>query len=339
MTMKALVIAALNCLALPALAVPALAEPFRLIITDMEAPLVPNSIVDIALAEGYFDRAGVEVELIRVQQTPMALAALQSGQGEMANVATEGLLQLAARGNARLSAVMSPDKALPYLIAGKPGMTLAALGGQAFGIGRVGSLDQMLSLQVLEAQGLAAEDLQLVALGQPDIRARALLAGQIAATTLSVGSYLALPGHEALPVLVSAADYHAAAPVVSKVNAVTTETLESRSADIEAVITALTLAARDMAADPAAWPRAMAKLRPDVDPQVLDRLSDEFQQSWAVNGGLQTPELQQTADWIFDEGSLQGRELPPLGSWADFGPLDRVLEKIGVAEAGDRYAR
>lgn len=334
MKLKALMMVAVSVFALSAQA-----EPFRLIITDMEAPLVPNSIVDIALSEGYFARAGVEVELIRVQQTPMALAALQSGRGEMANVATEGLLQLAARGNDRLRAVMSPDKALPYLIAGKPGMTLAALKGQAFGIGRVGSLDQMLSMKVLGRYGVAQEDLQLVALGQPDIRARALLAGRIAATTMSVGTYLALPGHEALPVLVSVEDYHAAAPVVSKVNAVTRETLDARGPEVEAVITALTLAARDMSADPGAWPRAMAKLRPDADPGVLKELSLVYRTSWAVNGGLQGPELRQTSDWLWEGEGFEGLTQPALEAWADFAPLDRVLERIGVDETGDRHAR
>ena len=40
---------------------PALAEPFRLIVSDLETPLVPNSVMDLALANGYFDRAGVEL--------------------------------------------------------------------------------------------------------------------------------------------------------------------------------------------------------------------------------------------------------------------------------------
>lgn len=50
-----------------ALTTPAWAEPFRLIVTDLEPPLVPNSIMDLALSLGYFEREGVEVELVRVQ--------------------------------------------------------------------------------------------------------------------------------------------------------------------------------------------------------------------------------------------------------------------------------
>ena len=60
--------------------------PFRLIVTHLEPPLVPNSVMDLALELAYFEREGVSVELVRVQQTPSALAALQSGEEEMSNV-------------------------------------------------------------------------------------------------------------------------------------------------------------------------------------------------------------------------------------------------------------
>lgn len=315
------------------------AQPFRLIVTDLEPPLVPNSVVDIALAGGYFDRAGVEVDIIRVQQTPMALAALQSGEGEMANIATESLVQLVAQGIGDLRAVTSPNKALPYLIAGREGMTLAELSGQSFGIGRIGSLDHSLSLKVLSEQGIDPTKLELVALGQPNIRAQALAAGQIAATTVSIGSYLALPGHDRLPVLVTVDEYHAAAPVVAKVNAVKLATLQARGAEVEAVIEALTLAARDMAQDATAWPTAMAELRPDVSEQTLAALGKAFLSSWSVNGGIQQDELSHTQEWLYQSPEFQGISEVSLADWVDFGPVDRVLSRIGTVKGADPLSR
>lgn len=337
MTAKYLSVLAVSAFAL--MQAPAMADPFRLIITDMEPPLVPNSVVDIALAGGYFDRAGVEVELVRVQQTPMALAALQAGEGEMANIATENLVQMAAKGGSNLRAVTSPNKALPYLIAGKQGQTLAALDGQPFGIGRVGSLDHTLSSKVLADAGVKVDSLEMVGLGQPNIRAQALAAGQVAATTMSIGAYLALPEHEKLPVLVSVEDYYKAAPVVSKVNAVTTETLEKRGAEVEAVIEALTLAARDMAKDAAAWPAAMAPLRADVKPEILATLGEAFLSSWSVNGGLQLDELKYTQDWLYQSEDFKGVPAVEVSAWADFGPADKVLAKIGTVEGTDKVSR
>ena len=63
---------------LAALASPTLAAPFRLIVTDLEPPLVPNSVMDLAVSLGYFERENVDVELVRVQQTPLAVTALQA---------------------------------------------------------------------------------------------------------------------------------------------------------------------------------------------------------------------------------------------------------------------
>ena len=48
--------------------------------------------MDLAVELGYFDREGVEVELVRVQQTPSAVAALQAGEGEMANISVDAAL-------------------------------------------------------------------------------------------------------------------------------------------------------------------------------------------------------------------------------------------------------
>ena len=65
-----------------------------MIVTETEVPLVPNSVAWLAQSMGYFDRAGVAVDLVKVQQTPSAVAALRTGGGEMANISTDTALQL-----------------------------------------------------------------------------------------------------------------------------------------------------------------------------------------------------------------------------------------------------
>ncbi|ABA78754.1 ABC transporter substrate-binding protein [Rhodobacter sphaeroides] len=322
----------LFALLLLAVAAPAAAEPFRLIVSDLETPLVPNSVMDLALANGYFERAGVEVELVRVQQTPMALAALQAGEGEMANVSTDALLQLAARGTTDLRAVMSPNKALPFLIAAKPEIeTPRALEGRSFGIGRVGSLDHSLSAKVLAAEGVDVSKLNLVPLGQPAVRAQALLAGQVDATTMSIGTWTAMPDREGLRILVGMDAYFAAAPVTTKVNAVTTEVLKSRRAEVEAVIEALVLAARDFQ-DPATWVERMAVARPDVPRADLEELARAYRNSWSIDGGFTREELKVTTEWMYGTEDFQGLRPVGLEEWTDFGPLETVLQKLGPAQ-------
>ncbi|WP_101340965.1 ABC transporter substrate-binding protein [Cereibacter azotoformans] len=315
-----------------ALALPASAEPFRLIISDLETPLVPNSVVDLALTNGYFERAGVEVELVRVQQTPMAMAALQAGEGEMANVSTDALLQMVARGTSDLRAVMSPNKSLPFLIAARPDITdPAQLEGRSFGIGRLGSLDHSLSAKVLAAKGVDMDRMDLVPLGQPAVRAQALLAGQVDATTMSIGTWTAMPDRDSVSILVGMDDYFAAAPVTTKVNVVTTQVLGSRRAEVEAVIEALVLASRDFQ-DPDLWVERMVVARPDVAREDLMVLAEAYRNSWSVDGGLTREELRVTTEWMYGTEDFQGLRPVGLEEWTDFGPLETVLRKLGPAE-------
>lgn len=311
-------------------------EPFRLIVTHLEPPLVPNSVMDLALELGYFEAEGVDVELVRVQQTPSAIAALQAGDGEMANIGVDALLQIIHNGATDFRAVTSPNKSLPFLIASKQDIaTPADLAGRVFGVGRVGSLDHSLSTLVLSSLGASIDDSEIVALGQPSVRGQALLAGQIDATTMSIGVWSELPDAEGLHVLVDQATYYEGAPVVNKVNAVTGDVLANRPEDVEAVIRALTKLSRDFAQDPQKWVDAMAEARPDVEPETLDLLAEAFVESWSVNGGMSADELSFTADWLYESPDFEGLEPLALEDWVDFGPLDAVLADLGVDESMD----
>jgi NitT/TauT family transport system substrate-binding protein len=319
-----------------ALALPAAAEPFRLIVTDMETPLVPNSVMELAEQEGYFDRAGVDVEFVRVQQTPLAMAALRAGEGEMANVALEALLQATAQGAADLRGVMSPNRSLPYLVAARADIGSAAdLAGKRFGIGRVGSVDHLLSLKVLEAAGVDTETLELIGLGQPQARAQALLAGQIDATTVGIGTFTAIDDDRDVHVLIGVDAYYRAAPILSKLNVVRADTLAERRDEVEAVIEAISLASRDFAAHPDAWVAAMRKARPDVAEADLAMLAEAFAGSWSIDGGITRAELGAAQAWLHEGQDFAGIAPAPLDAWADFAPLEAVLGRIGPADAAD----
>lgn len=310
--------------------------PFRLIVTHLEPPLVPNSVMDLAVTLGYFEREGVTVELVRVQQTPSALAALQSGEGDMANVGVDALLQAIAAGATDFRAVTSPNTSLPFLIAARQEIaTLEALRGASFGVGRIGSLDHSLSALVLRGLGHDIDQAEIVTLGQPGVRAQALAAGQIDATTMSIGTWASLPDKSGLHVLVDPDAYFAEAPLVNKVNAVTTGVLEARRDDVEAVLRALIRISRDFAADPQLWVDAMAKAVPGADEAQLADLAPSFANSWTVNGGMSASALAYTADWLFATEDFDGLTPLALGDWVDFGPVDAALTELGRIEGLD----
>jgi NitT/TauT family transport system substrate-binding protein len=327
----------LKSLALVALlSTAASAAPFRLIVTHLEPPLVPNSVMDLAVELGYFEREGVEVELVRVQQTPSAIAAILSGEGEMANVGLDALLQLVARGESGLRAVISPNKSLPFLIAAREDVATAAdLAGRSFGIGRPGSLDQSLSTRVLAASGVDMNSLDVVALGQPEARAQALAAGRIDATTMSIGVWQVLPNKEGLHVLVDADAYFAAAPVVNKVNIVSRAALAERRDEIKGVMRALLRISRDFAKTPGGWAEAIAPFQPAIAADELAALDAGFAQSWSVNGGMNAGQLAYSADWLAETEDFADLDLPALAEWADLSLIAEVLDEIGTDSAMD----
>lgn len=319
-----------------AIAGAASAAPFRLITTDLEPQLVPNSVMDFAESLGYFEREGVDVELVRVQQTPSAVAALQAGEGEMANISVDAALQLVARDQIELKAVVSPNKSLPFLIAGKESIAaMSDLAGRSFGVGRVGSLDHSLSSRVLASEGVDTGKVDFVAIGQPNVRAQALAAGQIDATTMSIGVWLAMPDKTGLHVLVNPDAYFAAAPVVNKVNVVPDSVLAERRDEVVKVVRALVKASRDFAENPQTWVDAMATARPDVDRATLDELGRQFAGSWSVNGGLNRDELEKTVEWQYQTPDFEGLRRVGLDEWVDLTVLGAILQDEGVAERSD----
>lgn len=318
---------------------PAVAAPFRLILTHLEPPLVPNSVMDLALELGYFAAEGVDVELVRVEQTPSALQALAAGEGEMANVGVDALLLLVAQGATDLKAVTSPNRSLPYIIAARGDIpSVADLAGRTFGIGRVGSLDHSLSVKVLSSQGLDTAALDIVAIGQPNVRAQALLAGRVDATTMSIGAWLSIPDSSGTHILVDQSAYYAAVPVINKVNVVTQKVLDDRPTDVEAVIRALVRISRDFASRPAGWAEAMQPHAPNVDRATLEALAATFATSWSVNGGMNRTDLQYTEDWLYSTEDFKTVAPVTLGQWVDFAPLDAVLAELGRVD-GDPATR
>ncbi len=316
------------------------AEPFKLIVTETETPLVPNSVSDLAIRLGYYKRAGVDVELIRVQQTPSAVAALRAGEGDMANIATDTAMQLIGRDQMKLKGVISPDKALPFLIAVKKSITSPqSLEGKVFGVARVGSADYILSRAVLANLGVAVNTLQYLAIGQPPVRAQSLAAGQIDATSVSIGVWTTMPDKSTLSILVDQANFYRLAPFVSKLNVVTEAVAKAKATQIAGLVRGVIMASRDFAKDPKLWVDAMVQARPDVKREDLEVLAQAYRKSWAVNGGLNIKEVKFTTDVDYQGPDFKDLRRVEPEDWIDTSFIDAVLKDIGTDKAQDETGR
>jgi NitT/TauT family transport system substrate-binding protein len=321
-------------------AVPAWAETFKLIVTETQTPLVPNSVSDLAIRLGYYKKAGVDVELVRVQQTPSAIAALRAGEGDMANIAIDTALQLVARDQMKLKGVISPDKALPFLIAAKQEITKPAdLTGKVFGVARIGSADYTLSRAALEKLGVSVDKLQYLAVGQPAVRAQSLLSGRIDATAVSIGVWTTLPDKSALSVLVDQQDFYRLAPFVSKLNVVTEDVAKTKAKEIAAVVRGIILASRDFAENPQLWVDAMVEARPDVKREDLAALAESYRKSWSVNGGLNLDDIKFTTDTEYASPDFQDLRRVEPREWIDTSFVDAALKDLGTDHPFDITGR
>jgi NitT/TauT family transport system substrate-binding protein len=321
--------------------VPATAtERLRLVVTHTAAPLVPNSVMDLADTLGFYRREGLAVDLVRVQSTPLAIVALKTGNADLANISLSGTLQLAAQRVMKIKAVLSPDKAIRYLIASHSDVpSVKALQGLTLGIGSVGSLDHSMTRLVLAARGVDVEKVKMVALGEPHVRALALSVRRIDATTMSIGTWGRFRDRPGLKVLLSDEDYFNAAPVLNKVIVAEQDLIATRRPAVERFVAALVKASRTFAADPGAWVEAMRHARPDVPRRELEELAGSFTRDWSVNGGLDPAQVAYSIEQLYRQPEF--RELRRVGAdeVLDRGPLGSVLSRIGIVEGLDQPAR
>ncbi|HEV8014196.1 MAG TPA: ABC transporter substrate-binding protein [Stellaceae bacterium] len=316
------------------------AEPFKLIVTETQTPLVPNSVSDLAIGLGYYQRAGVDIELVRVGQTPSAVAALRSGQGDMANISIDTALQLVGRDQMKLKGVVSPDKALPFLIAAKKSFAAPKdLNGKVFGVARIGSADYTLGRIVLAKLGVNVDSLQYLAVGQPPVRAQSLAAGQIDATPISIGVWLSMPDKSGVQAMVDQASFYKLAPFVSKLNVVTEDVAKSKAKQVAAVVRGIIMASRDFAKDPKLWVAAMEKARPDVKPEDLEALGEAYRQEWSVNGGLNLAAVKFTTDTDYQSPDFSDLRRVEPQEWIDTSFVDAALKDIGTAPDMDPTGR
>ncbi len=328
------------CVAAMLTAAVARADTFKLIVTETQTPLVPNSVSDLAIRLGYYKKAGVEVELVRVQQTPSAIAALRAGEGDMANIAIDTALQLIGRDQMKLRGIISPDKALPFLIAAKKSIaTPADLAGKIFGVARIGSADYTLSRAALAKLGVPVDTLQYLSIGQPPVRAQSLIVGQIDATAVSIGVWTALPDKSGLSVLVDQQNFYRLAPFVSKLNVVTDEIAKTKAREIAAVVRGIIIASRDFAENPKLWVDAMVEARPDVKREDLEALAENYRKSWSVNGGLNLDDIKFTTDTEYASPDFKDLRRVEPREWIDTSFVDAALKDLSTDRAFDVTGR
>jgi NitT/TauT family transport system substrate-binding protein len=280
---------------------------------------------------GFYQKEGLDVEIVEVQATPSVIVAMRAGEVDVGSINSEDVIRLTASRDLELRMINSSAGRNFFMIVGKSGIGSAAeLSGKSFAIARVGSQDHALSTKVLAAKGVPADNVRFVAIGQPNVRAQALLAGQIDATTLSLATWLTVQNQPGLKVLVNADDYFNTVPLVNKGSAVTARVLAEKPEALRRYTAAIVKASRHFAENKPVWVDGMAKLRPDIARSDLEYLWDQFGASWSVNGQLNLTEYQKSTDFLYETGTFGDAPRIESREWADPRFVDTVLKDVGV---------
>jgi NitT/TauT family transport system substrate-binding protein len=323
------------CLSAPAAVAPTAATrdtlKLRVGVATSPAPALPEATLWLARELGFYQKEGLDVDITEVNATPSLITALRAGEIDVGDINSEDVIRLTASKDLEMRTINSASGRNFFMIVGKDTRgSVLELQGKSFAIARVGSQDHTLSARVMAAKGLPSDAVNYVAVGAPNVRAQALVAGQIDATTMSLGTWVTVQNQKNIKVLVNVDDYFNALPLANKGNAVTTKVLTEKPEALRRFTAALINTSRYLAQNKAAWADAMVKLRPDIARSDLEYLWDQFGASWAVNGQLNMNAYQASTDFLYETGAFNDVPKIDARDWADTQFVDSVLKEIGV---------
>lgn len=259
-----------------------------------------DSVLRLAGTLGFYEKHGVKVNIIALEGTPQAVAALNSGAVDLADIGIDAAMRLRAENGLPIRGIVSGTMGAPYLIAVKSDITsVEDLVGKSFAIADNGSLDHSLTQLVLASMSVPADGPQYVAIGAPAARVQALAAGRVDATTVSYGTFLPIAGTPGISILVSPEAFSEASPGMSKFVAALDSTIADKHDALQRFVDALVDASRSLEADPAQWVAAMAVEREDLTPANLQLTADFLAGRWCVNGCMSPEALSKTAEFIY----------------------------------------
>ncbi len=290
----------------------------RLAVATSDVNPVTESVIQLAGPLGYYERNGVRVELVTLDGTPEAVAALNAGDVDLADVSIDAALRLQAEDLLDVRGVVSPTLGPPFLIAAKDDIaTVDDLAGRSYAIADSGSLDHTLTQAALQVLGVDPNAPQYVPIGAPASRVQALAAGQVDATTVSYGTFLSIADQPGIHVIVPPDTFFEAVPVQSKFIVALPQVLEDKSDAVQRFVNSVMDISRDFDTDSAPWVAAMAEARTDLAVDDLVATTTFLDGRWCVNGCLNETSLTETLAFIYETEDFEG--VPTIG-------LDQVID-------------
>lgn len=301
-------------------------------VDDAGFNVTTSSVFRLAQDLGYFEKHGVEVTFVPLDGTPQAVAALQAGAVDAADISLDAAIRLRASNDIALRGVVAVSTGSPFLMAAIDEIEGPEdLAGRTYAIADNGSLDHSLTQAALQGLGLDPAGPAYVAIGAPAVRVQALAAGQVEATTVSFGTYGAIEGTPGFHVIVDPTEFSQFAPAVTKFVAIGEETIAEKDDAILRFTMALMDVSRAMAADPEGWIEMATAARSDLPPEAIARNGHFLSERFCVNGCLDPAEVESSIAFIY--ANPEFADIPPVTAddLVSYSFVDRAMEALGTA--------
>jgi len=299
-----------------------------LAVADMGFNLTPNSVFNLADDLGIFKKHGVKVEFITLDGTPQAVAALNSGAVDIADITIDSMLRLRAENDVQLRGFLANGKGGSFLIVGKDEIeSVADLAGHSFAIADSGSLDHNLTVAMLQATNSEAPN--FVAIGAPDVRVQALAAGRIDATTVSFGTYLSIADTPGIHIIMNTDELGKFTLSPTKLISAMESTLETKGDAIQRFTNAVVETARRMHDNPDEWVEAAAAARDDLSRERIEAIANFIKAQWCLDACMDEGNLTNVVDYIYNNPDFENVTRIPAEDVLEFRFAQKANETLG----------
>ena len=142
--------------------------------------------VYFAIENGYFKREGLDVQVTRYPGSTTAMRALHSGDADVVETGGDTVF-LAMESGAKIDILLSPvARSTDVVVAKTPIASIADLKGKSFAVSAPGSPGDVLGRLLLQKSGVDPGQVQIVGLGSPADRIKAMLGGKVDSTSATI---------------------------------------------------------------------------------------------------------------------------------------------------------
>jgi NitT/TauT family transport system substrate-binding protein len=305
---------------------------FALAVIDANFNPTTASAFKLADQLGIYEKHGVKVEFVTLDGTPQAVAALNSGDVDIADVTIDAALRLRADNDVPIRGIIAIGQGANFLVAGKEDIKTAAdLAGRSFAIADVGSLDHNLTVALIRANNVG--DPAFVPVGAPDVRVQALAAGRVDATTVSFGTYLSIADTPGIHVIVQPQEMSSYLPSPTKLVFALESTLETKRDAVERFTAALIETSRLMKDNPDQWVEAASKARDDLPLERIEAISKFIGPQWCVDGCMDPANLGTVVEYLYANPDFAEVKRIPNEDIVDLSFTQKANETFGAYAA------